>query len=79
MIAPREGQTCLAWRVTNLAIANLHYHRTIKIALAICESGLAGCEILFGGVGWIATYIRLTPLDDLTATLIEVSIARDIN
>jgi hypothetical protein len=58
---------------------NLHYHRTIKIALAICESGLAGCEILFGGVGWIATYIRLTPLDDLTATLIEVSIARDMN
>ena len=36
-------------------------------------------EILFSGVGWIATYISLTRLDDLTATLIEVSIARDMN
>jgi hypothetical protein len=39
---------------------NLHYHRAIKIASAICESGQAWNEILFSGVGWIATYIRFT-------------------
>lgn len=31
---------------------------------------MAGNEILFSGVGWIATYIRVTPLFDLAATLI---------
>lgn len=41
--------------------------------------GVAENEILFSGVDWIATYIRLTPSDDLTATLIEVSITRDMN
>jgi hypothetical protein len=44
------------------------------VKVAVAEN-----EILFSGVDWIATYIRLTPLDDLTATLIEVSIARDMN
>jgi hypothetical protein len=58
---------------------NLHHHRAIKIASAICERAQAWNEILFSGVGWIATYISLTRLDDLTATLIEVSIARDMN
>jgi hypothetical protein len=44
------------------------------VKVAVAEN-----EILFSGVDWIATYIGLTPLDDLTATLIEVSIARDMN
>jgi hypothetical protein len=80
MIAPSEGQRCLSpgesrvWRSRNL-----HYHLAINIASAICERVEAENEILFGGVGWIATYIRLTALDGLTATLIEVSIARDMS
>ena len=35
------------------------------VKVAVAEN-----EILFSGVGWIATYIRLMELDDLAETLI---------